>query len=606
MRIRRLTAQAPETKALTLTHTRVGLLACEVEINAGAWTYLKGKGKMNHLLGIGPKEGNPNFLAWDEANSMIMSWLWNSMTPDISDTFMSLYTVKDMWDPASYCKKSRHTKETYWKYEKPPSKKWNHRSGQKGTLQANTTTSQPDSKTQSSFRELNKEAIDELQQLLVSLEKPSTSYSPVFSDKFPISIKLSASRNHLKDILFAIENACSGGSVILRPELGNRKRGRGTIGEQIYLTTPENKLLVHQVHEVFIAIVFVMIVMKSSSHDKMNYRQCLPQDHRNSDFSKLIFELGKASWFSLSWFSIDPSVLYAGVDFCDCSYTRHLGIELSAWGQLFGSSVPCFPVLLTVVYWEQLCWAAVPRTALGELSSLEAFVYPVPASVLVSEQALLEEAFHQGFNLKDLKVFILIKVHKITFKPAHDRLDVPYNVLDDNIGFELIVQDDRQIILDDKLNIGSSRSLLLDVPHNVLDDNIGLELLIQDDRQIVLDNKLNLGSSRSLLLDVQHNVLDNTLCLALIVQDDPPIVLDDQFKLCEQIVQYAQIILYYGIRRYMNRTLRPYTCERCGTTVESTAAQKPLPQYWSLCSTVTLKSECSTAALGLSTAALGH
>ncbi|KAL0923470.1 hypothetical protein M5K25_007528 [Dendrobium thyrsiflorum] len=33
-------------------------------------------------------------------------------------------------------------------------------------------------------------------------------------------------------------------------------------------------------------------------------------------------------------------------------------------------------------------WAAVPRVADGELSSLEAFVYPVPASVLVSEQIL--------------------------------------------------------------------------------------------------------------------------------------------------------------------------------------------------------------------------
>ncbi|PKU82965.1 hypothetical protein MA16_Dca021360 [Dendrobium catenatum] len=31
---------------------------------------------------------------------MIMSWLWNSMTPEISDTFMFLSTAKDIWDAA--------------------------------------------------------------------------------------------------------------------------------------------------------------------------------------------------------------------------------------------------------------------------------------------------------------------------------------------------------------------------------------------------------------------------------------------------------------------------------------------------------------------------
>ena len=37
-------------------------------------TYLKGKGKISHLLGTGPKLGKPNFDAWDEEDSMIMSW----------------------------------------------------------------------------------------------------------------------------------------------------------------------------------------------------------------------------------------------------------------------------------------------------------------------------------------------------------------------------------------------------------------------------------------------------------------------------------------------------------------------------------------------------
>ncbi|PKU62375.1 hypothetical protein MA16_Dca024047 [Dendrobium catenatum] len=38
-------------------------------------TYLKGKGKIHHLLGGGLEKGDPKFGAWDETDSMIMSWL---------------------------------------------------------------------------------------------------------------------------------------------------------------------------------------------------------------------------------------------------------------------------------------------------------------------------------------------------------------------------------------------------------------------------------------------------------------------------------------------------------------------------------------------------
>ena len=46
----------------------------------------------------GRKQGNPRFEAWDEDDSIIMAWLWNSMTPEISDTCMFLTTAKDIWD----------------------------------------------------------------------------------------------------------------------------------------------------------------------------------------------------------------------------------------------------------------------------------------------------------------------------------------------------------------------------------------------------------------------------------------------------------------------------------------------------------------------------
>ena len=59
---------------------------------------MKVKGKLSHLLGIGPSRGDPQFDAWDEQDSMIMAWMWNSMALEISDTCMFLTTTKDICD----------------------------------------------------------------------------------------------------------------------------------------------------------------------------------------------------------------------------------------------------------------------------------------------------------------------------------------------------------------------------------------------------------------------------------------------------------------------------------------------------------------------------
>ncbi|KAL5756173.1 hypothetical protein ACOSQ2_020919 [Xanthoceras sorbifolium] len=61
-------------------------------------TFLKGKGKLKHLTGTGPPKEDPRFDAWDEEDSMIMTWLWNSMTPDVNDTCMFLTTAKEIWE----------------------------------------------------------------------------------------------------------------------------------------------------------------------------------------------------------------------------------------------------------------------------------------------------------------------------------------------------------------------------------------------------------------------------------------------------------------------------------------------------------------------------
>ena len=49
-------------------------------------TILKGKGKVSYLTDNIHDETDPKFKSWDEEDSMIMAWLWNSMVPEISDT----------------------------------------------------------------------------------------------------------------------------------------------------------------------------------------------------------------------------------------------------------------------------------------------------------------------------------------------------------------------------------------------------------------------------------------------------------------------------------------------------------------------------------------
>ena len=61
-------------------------------------TYLKGKGRLNHILETCPKKGDPTFEQWDKDDSMIMSWLWDSMDHAISDTCMFFTIEKEIWN----------------------------------------------------------------------------------------------------------------------------------------------------------------------------------------------------------------------------------------------------------------------------------------------------------------------------------------------------------------------------------------------------------------------------------------------------------------------------------------------------------------------------
>jgi len=50
------------------------------------------------LLGTCLKEDGPTFAAWDEEDSLVMSWLLNFMVPEISDTVVFLTTTNDIWE----------------------------------------------------------------------------------------------------------------------------------------------------------------------------------------------------------------------------------------------------------------------------------------------------------------------------------------------------------------------------------------------------------------------------------------------------------------------------------------------------------------------------
>ena len=46
----------------------------------------------------GPNSSDPKFHIWDEEDSTISSWLWNSMVLEISGTCVFLTSAKEIWD----------------------------------------------------------------------------------------------------------------------------------------------------------------------------------------------------------------------------------------------------------------------------------------------------------------------------------------------------------------------------------------------------------------------------------------------------------------------------------------------------------------------------
>ncbi|CAN1813301.1 hypothetical protein LINPERHAP1_LOCUS26837 [Linum perenne] len=62
--------------------------------------YIRGRSKIGCITGAvaKPKEDAAEFAVWDAENSMVMTWLVNSMAADIGANYLGYDTTKELWD----------------------------------------------------------------------------------------------------------------------------------------------------------------------------------------------------------------------------------------------------------------------------------------------------------------------------------------------------------------------------------------------------------------------------------------------------------------------------------------------------------------------------
>ena len=62
--------------------------------------YVRGKNKEKYLTGIPapPKPESADFESWSAENNMVMAWLINSMTIELSENYLLASTAKEIWD----------------------------------------------------------------------------------------------------------------------------------------------------------------------------------------------------------------------------------------------------------------------------------------------------------------------------------------------------------------------------------------------------------------------------------------------------------------------------------------------------------------------------
>lgn len=81
--------------------------------------FISGQGKDDYITGeaAAPAKIDPKYKIWKTENMMVMSWLLNSMTPEISEYFMFYETAKDIWVNAKKTYSNSENKANFFELE---------------------------------------------------------------------------------------------------------------------------------------------------------------------------------------------------------------------------------------------------------------------------------------------------------------------------------------------------------------------------------------------------------------------------------------------------------------------------------------------------------
>ena len=101
-----MTDTSENRNLIILMSDNVGIQITSIKLNDSNYVlwakavqvYLTAREKEQYILDDPPAAGKPEYKNWKTNNSKVMTWLWNSMEPQISTTVMFFNTAKEIWN----------------------------------------------------------------------------------------------------------------------------------------------------------------------------------------------------------------------------------------------------------------------------------------------------------------------------------------------------------------------------------------------------------------------------------------------------------------------------------------------------------------------------
>ncbi|RDX64002.1 hypothetical protein CR513_57493, partial [Mucuna pruriens] len=84
----------PNQGSILTNHVRSVIIPNYLQWVQYVHTTLKGYKKLSHIEGGGSLKDDQKFEVWDDEDFLIMIWLWNSMTPEISQNNLDIRSLK--------------------------------------------------------------------------------------------------------------------------------------------------------------------------------------------------------------------------------------------------------------------------------------------------------------------------------------------------------------------------------------------------------------------------------------------------------------------------------------------------------------------------------